>query len=38
MTKNGLKQVCKDGPVFEMRDIDWEEKLDFVIPSRIKAF
>jgi dihydroorotate dehydrogenase electron transfer subunit len=24
-TKNGLKQVCKDGPVFELRDIIWEE-------------
>jgi dihydroorotate dehydrogenase electron transfer subunit len=24
-TKNGLKQVCKDGPVFELNDILWEE-------------
>jgi dihydroorotate dehydrogenase electron transfer subunit len=24
-TKNGLKQVCKDGPVFGMGDILWEE-------------
>ena len=24
-TKNGLKQVCKDGPVFEMNDVVWEE-------------
>ncbi|MFC1980667.1 dihydroorotate dehydrogenase electron transfer subunit [Chloroflexota bacterium] len=24
-TKNGLKQVCKDGPVFELEDIIWEE-------------
>ena len=24
-TKNGLKQVCKDGPVFELDDILWEE-------------
>jgi dihydroorotate dehydrogenase electron transfer subunit len=25
-TKSGLKQVCKDGPVFELSDIiDWEE-------------
>ena len=23
-TKNGLKQVCKDGPVFNFDDIDWE--------------
>ncbi len=23
-TKGGLKQVCKDGPVFDLRDIDWE--------------
>jgi dihydroorotate dehydrogenase electron transfer subunit len=23
-TKNGLKQVCKDGPVFEMGDVAWE--------------
>jgi dihydroorotate dehydrogenase electron transfer subunit len=23
-TKNGLKQVCKDGPVFEMREVIWE--------------
>jgi dihydroorotate dehydrogenase electron transfer subunit len=24
-TRSGLKQVCKDGPVFEMEDILWEE-------------
>ena len=24
-TKNGLKQVCKDGPVFGLNDILWEE-------------
>ena len=24
-TKNGLKQVCKDGPVFDLEDILWEE-------------
>ncbi len=24
-TKSGLKQVCKDGPVFEMGEIDWGE-------------
>ena len=24
-TKSGLKQVCKDGPVFELNDILWEE-------------
>jgi len=24
-TKNGLKQVCKDGPVFELEDIVWDE-------------
>jgi dihydroorotate dehydrogenase electron transfer subunit len=24
-TKNGLKQVCKDGPVFNLSDILWEE-------------
>ncbi len=24
-TVQGLKQVCKDGPVFEMRDIMWDE-------------
>jgi len=24
-TKNGLKQVCKDGPVFELDDILWDE-------------
>ncbi|HEY82289.1 MAG TPA: dihydroorotate dehydrogenase electron transfer subunit [Dehalococcoidia bacterium] len=24
-TRNGLKQVCKDGPVFELDDILWEE-------------
>ncbi len=22
-TRNGLKQVCRDGPVFELADIDW---------------
>jgi dihydroorotate dehydrogenase electron transfer subunit len=27
-TKNGLKQVCKDGPVFELNDIVWEELGD----------
>jgi dihydroorotate dehydrogenase electron transfer subunit len=25
-TRNGLKQVCKDGPVFKLNDILWEEK------------
>ena len=24
-TKNGLKQVCKDGPVFNLKDIIWDE-------------
>ena len=24
-TKNGLKQVCKDGPVFDLKDILWDE-------------
>ena len=24
-TKNGLKQVCKDGPVFDLNDIIWDE-------------
>ena len=24
-TRNGLKQVCKDGPIFELNDILWEE-------------
>jgi dihydroorotate dehydrogenase electron transfer subunit len=23
-TKKGLKQVCKDGPVFEMGEVEWE--------------
>jgi dihydroorotate dehydrogenase electron transfer subunit len=27
-TKKGLKQVCKDGPVFDLDDIIWD-KLDF---------
>jgi len=27
-TKNGLKQVCKDGPIFDLDDILWEE-LDY---------
>jgi dihydroorotate dehydrogenase electron transfer subunit len=27
-TKNGLKQVCKDGPVFDLNDILWEELKD----------
>jgi dihydroorotate dehydrogenase electron transfer subunit len=24
-TRNGLKQVCKDGPVFNLEDVIWEE-------------
>lgn len=24
-TKTGLKQVCRDGPVFELNDINWDE-------------
>jgi len=24
-TRNGLKQVCKDGPVFNLQDVLWEE-------------
>ena len=27
-TKNGLKQVCKDGPVFALDDILWDELAD----------
>ncbi len=27
-TRSGLKQVCKDGPVFELGDILWEELAD----------
>jgi len=27
-TLNGLKQVCQDGPVFEMDDVLWEELAD----------
>ena len=26
-TKKGLKQVCKDGPVFELEEIIWEELI-----------
>ncbi len=26
-TKNGLKQVCKDGPVFNLEDILWDELI-----------
>jgi dihydroorotate dehydrogenase electron transfer subunit len=26
-TKNGLKQVCKDGPVFDMGEVEWEKPL-----------
>ena len=24
MTRNGAKRVCKDGPVFEREEIEWE--------------
>jgi dihydroorotate dehydrogenase electron transfer subunit len=24
-TRNGLKQVCKDGPVFDLKDVIWDE-------------
>jgi len=24
-TKSGLKQVCKDGPIFDLDDILWDE-------------
>jgi dihydroorotate dehydrogenase electron transfer subunit len=27
-TKNGLKQVCHDGPVFEFDDVLWDELVD----------
>ncbi len=27
-TKNGLKQVCRDGPVFDLDDILWDELAD----------
>jgi len=23
-TSDGMKRVCRDGPVFELRDIDWD--------------
>lgn len=26
-TRNGLKQVCKDGPVFELDDVEWDSTL-----------
>ena len=26
-TKSGLKQVCKDGPVFDLKDILWDELI-----------
>jgi dihydroorotate dehydrogenase electron transfer subunit len=26
-TKQGIKQVCKDGPVFEMGEMEWGEGL-----------
>jgi dihydroorotate dehydrogenase electron transfer subunit len=26
-TRHGLKQVCKDGPVFDMGEIVWEKPL-----------
>ncbi len=27
-TRNGLKQVCNDGPVFELSDVLWDEFVD----------
>ncbi len=27
-TRKGLKQVCQDGPVFELNDVSWEELSD----------
>jgi dihydroorotate dehydrogenase electron transfer subunit len=24
-TKSGLKQVCKDGPVFDLNEVVWDE-------------
>ena len=27
-TKQGLKQVCQDGPIFELNDILWDELVD----------
>jgi dihydroorotate dehydrogenase electron transfer subunit len=27
-TKQGLKQVCQDGPIFELNDIIWDEFVD----------
>ena len=27
-TRNGLKQVCQDGPIFELDDVLWEELAD----------
>jgi dihydroorotate dehydrogenase electron transfer subunit len=26
-TRNGLKQVCKDGPVFDLKDVIWDELI-----------
>lgn len=35
-TRAGLRQVCKDGPIFELGDITWEEPwLPTLLPSRI---
>lgn len=27
-TKQGLKQVCRDGPIFSLRDVLWDELVD----------
>ena len=34
-TKNGLKQVCKDGPVFDLEDGNWRdlENLDVILQA-----
>ena len=33
-TKQGMKYVCKDGPVFELGDVIWEEIKEPLLKGR----
>jgi len=32
MKAGGYKRACKEGPVFDSRDIDWSERLLLPVP------
>ena len=36
MKAGGYKRACKEGPVFDSRDIDWSEQIKLPVPHMKK--